>query len=393
MPVVDAKVQPTELVFLAVFPVAVLAYGWSLWPRDGLLRAGLLAYVGTNAVAAAVAWDLSAGLEALGRIYLVLLALVVARFVAEAPARNARKLLDYFLYGTSVLAVCTYLGYAWALAGELNPMVQVYGNYPYLGTVLRAKGFTAGAGMLIIVLLLPTLYAWRGWREGRLRVWWFLLLLPIAGLTFAKEVLLLGLGLLLVDPWVRKHVFGRGRGIRGLVVTAVACTFWLGTHFLVTDPTPFPDSDLYGTNYTAGNVVWEGEGYRVLRSSYAELKVAAISIAARHPWTGVGPGQFGRALPAEKAAGNYPATLPDYDPHSTWLGALAETGAPGFVALLLLVFVVWRHVRTAGPGPLPPDVYHCLLVFFLLIAILSVSKDVMNFRFLWWGVGVVLVKE
>lgn len=390
LPVVDAKIQPTELVFLLLAPLAIWTYGTSLWPRDVFLRIGLGAYLGANVLSAALSQNLSAGLEALGRIYLVLLALIVARYVADAPVERGRKLLDWFLYGTALLALCTYAGYAWALGGELNSMVQVYGNYPYLGTVLRAKGFTAGAGMLIIVLLLPTLYAWRGWRSGRLRIWWFVLLLPLAGLTFAKEVLLLGLGLLLIDPWVQQFFSGRGRRMRGFVVAAVAITFWLGTHFIVQDRQPFEDSDLYGTNYTAGTLVWEGKDKQVVQTSYLELKKAALSVTAQHPVLGVGPGQFGRALPAEKAAGRYPANLPDYDPHSTWLGALAETGIFGFIGLLLLVAAFWQLLRTIPPGTFPNDVLLSILLFLLLTAIMSVSKDVMNFRFIWFGLGILL---
>ena len=390
LPVVDAKIQPTELLFLVLAPLALLTYKGSLWPKNTLLRAGLIAYLATNVLSAVVSQNLSAGLEALGRIYLAFLALIIARYVADDPKRHARQLLDYFLYGTAALAVCTYAGYAWAMTGELNSMVQVYGNYPYLGTVLRAKGFTAGAGMLIIVLLLPTLYAWRGWRDGRLTIWWFLLLFPLGFLTFAKEFLLLGLGLLLIDPWLRQRVWGRGRGMRGLVVGAVAIIFWLGTHYIVQQRRPFAETDLAGTNYTAGNVVWQSTDYQIIETSYTELKKAGVTVAARHPVVGVGPGQFGRALPAEKAAGRYPASLPNYDPHSTWLGALSETGTLGFVALLFLVFVCWRSIRSCGTHVLPEDIRQSLLIFLLLIAILSVSKDVMNFRFLWFGVGVLL---
>lgn len=392
LPVVDAKIQPTEIIFLALAPLALWHYRKYPWPDDVPLRIGLVAYLLANVVSAAVSQQLSAGLEAVGRIYLAVLALIVARYTAASPERHGRQLLDYFLYGTAALAVCTYVGYALAVVGEPNAMVQVYGNYPYLGTVLRAKGFTAGAGMLIIVLLLPTLYAWRGWRDGRLTIWWFVLLLPLAFLTLAKEVLLLGLGLLLVDPWARSRVFGRGRGrwVRGVIVGAVAVVFWLGTHYIVQQRGPFATSDLAGTNYTAGSIVWANDDHQLIETSYTELKKAAVSVAAQSPAFGVGPGQFGRALPAEKAAGRYPVSLPDYDPHSTWLGALAETGSFGFVGLLLLTFTLWRTVRGGPASALPDGLRLPLIVFLLLIAILSVSKDVMNFRFMWFGLGVLL---
>lgn len=385
LPVVDAKIQPTELVFLVLAPLAVWQYGTQLLPRNRWLQAGIFVYLGANVAAALNAWEVPAILEALGRIYLMVLSLIIGRWVADDPDKRTDVLLRCFLIGTVILSLFTYAGYGWALTGELNSMVQVYGNYPYLGTVLRAKGFTAGAGMLIIVLLLPTLYAWAGWRSGKMRVWWFALLFPLAVLTFAKEVLLLGLGLLLVDPWLRKRVFWRARRMQSGLIMAVAVVFWVATHYIVQERQPFAETELAGTNYTAGNVVWQGTDYQLIETSYTELKKAGVSVAGQHPWLGVGPGQFGRALPAEKAAGRYPASLPDYDPHSTWIGAWAETGVFGFIGLLLLLFAFWRIVG-ASALTVPP----AIPVFLLLILIMSVSKDVMNFRFLWLALGIVL---
>ncbi|MEO0734476.1 MAG: hypothetical protein AAFZ52_16685, partial [Bacteroidota bacterium] len=332
LPVVDAKVQPTELVFLPLLFFGWQRYGRSLWAIDPRLRWAGLAYLFWNLLSALVAWNLPAVLEACGRGYLLLVALLVAAYVRERGEAAVWMLLRYFLYGTTVLAFCTYLGYLAALFGYDNSMVQVYGNYPYLGTVLRAKGFTAGAGMLIIVLQLAVPYAWWGWRTGRLSLFWLAFLLPLAVLTLAKEVLLVGLGLALVDPWFRGLTRKWGRGpaceVRygvGLV-SAVAVVFWLGTHLILQARQPVAETSLAGTNYTSNELVWQGERWQLLETSYLSLKKAAVHVAGQYPVFGVGPGQFGRHLPSLKESGQYPAHLPDYDPHSTWLGALAETG-------------------------------------------------------------------
>lgn len=407
LPYVDAKVQPTEVVFLLLFPLALLAYGKKLWLKDRWLMGGLLAYLLTNFVAALAAGVLPAMLEAFGRGYLVLLALIVAVWVKEAPNDRPQKILDWLLYGTTALAFCSYVGYAAALLGYGNSLVHVYGNYPYLGTLFRASGFTGGPGMLIIVLLLPLLYAWRCWRKGKMSLAWFAFLLPLAGLTFAKEILLLGLGLLLVDPWFR----GRGRWMQGGVIGAVAVVFWLGTHLIIQQRQPVETSALAGTEYTSGNLLLEGEHFQLLETSYLALKRAGISVSLKHPLVGVGPGQFSRALPAEQVAGVYPEHIPLYDPHSTWLGAMAETGSFGFLALLFLSVLLYQRIRTLpAPSALPigrktntkvvspttieptqvPNIVLCLQVFLLLLLILSVSKDVANFRFVWVFIGLLL---
>ena len=268
LPYVDIKLPPTEVVFALLLPLALWAYGKKLWGQKPWLMWGLVAYVLANVVAALVAGQPSALLEAFGRLYLVLLALIVAVWVSEPGVNRPRKIMDAFLYGTIVLAGCSYAGYLAAVLGYGNSLVQVYGNYPYLGTLYRASGFTGGPGMLIIVLLFPILYAWRSWRVGERSLGWFAFLLPLAGLTFSKEILLLGLGLLLVDPWFR----GRGRRVQGWLIGAVAVVFWFATHFIVQHRQPVAESSLAGTEYTSGKLVWVGEKYQLLETSYSRPK-------------------------------------------------------------------------------------------------------------------------
>ncbi len=386
LPYFDAKIQPTELVFLAMLPVGLIHFRRALWPPGPWLRGAIIAYLLANLASGVWSGDLSALLEAAGRVYLMLLALIFAATIRTGGEGLSRKILDAFLYGTAVLAVVSYAGWIAAMLGYHNELVQVYGNYPYLGTVVRARGFTGGAGMLIIVLLLPTLYAWRSWRDGHKSIAWVLLLLPLAAITFSKECLLLGLGLLLVEPMFIKY----GRGLRKWVIMAGAFVFWFGTHFIVQTRQPVAASDLAGTFYTSGELIWVGENYQLLESSYSALKRAGVSVAAKYPWMGVGPGQFGRALPAEKAAGVYPQHLPLYDPHSTWLGAFSETGIFGFLSLLLISLVFYRRFSQIQVPVGEKGLVDALLVFLLLMLILSVSKDIANVRFLWLAIGILL---
>ena len=386
LPYVGDKLQPTELIFVLLFPLALWVYGKRLWLQQTSLMWGLAVYVLANVVAALVAGQLPSLLEAFGRLYLVLLALVVAVWINEPGQHRARKVLDAFLYGTVILAACSYAGYFAAVLGYGNSLVHVYGNYPYLGTLFRASGFTGGPGMLIVVLLLPTIYTWHSWRVGKKSLIWFVFLLPLAGLTFSKEVLLLGLGLLLVDPWFR----GRGRRMQGWLIGAVAVVFWFGTHYIVQPRQPVEQSSLAGTEYTSGKLVWVGDQYQLLETSYTALKRAGVSVSKKHLVFGVGPGQFSHYLPAEQVAGVYPAHLPYYDPHSTWLGALSETGLGGLLGLLLLSVLLYQSFRRLPLDGPDGGVILCLQTFLVLLLILSVSKDVANFRFVWVVIGLLI---
>ncbi|MEZ4988742.1 MAG: hypothetical protein R2795_27585, partial [Saprospiraceae bacterium] len=86
-----------------------------------------------------------------------------------------------------VLAVIALVGYAAALLGYPNEAIRTYHSYPYLGTVYRTAGLTGGPGMLVSVLLLPSLYAWVNWRRGTQSFVPLAILLAAIFLSFSKQ--------------------------------------------------------------------------------------------------------------------------------------------------------------------------------------------------------------
>jgi len=136
-----------------------------------------------------------------------------------------------------------------------------------------------------------------------------------------------------------------------------------------------------------------------LETSYLALKRAGLSVGSKHVLLGVGPGEFNKYLPEEKKLGVYPEHLPDYDPHSTWVGAFAETGILGLLGLIVLtisggLFCMRRSTSAIWASS---DLMLPVGVSILLLLIASVSLDIMNFRYLWapFGllVGVLASKE
>ncbi len=416
LPVVNAKIQPTELVFLFLGPLALVVWGASLWrgaTASASLPAGsppgervkspcgrllslvrdylgpgtdhftgwLLGYLLLLTAATLLAGDLGGYLELAGRWYLLLLFLVVVAYVREQGAAGLALLLRAWTLGVVVMGALAYLGYGLALGGVITRLVVVYENYPYFGTVYRASGVCGGPTALVLLSILPLTYAWRRWRTGQGSPWLLLFFAPILLLTFSKEVVLLALALLVVDDWWQDR-----KWLRPLAILTVALVYWLGTHYLLQPAQAFAGSYLDGEEFTSGKVVWQGDAWQVLETSYTAIKKAALAIAAEHPWLGVGADQFPEYLPAAKAAGIYPAHLPDYIPHSTWFGALVEAGVPGLLAVIGMA-VSFRRQLVRLPAT---DLNRCLTAFFVVLAIGAMSMDLLHLRFLWVPAGMVL---
>lgn len=383
LPIVYAKIQPTELVFLALLPLALLAFSWQLVP-DKRWRLPLFFYLFINLWSGIYSGKIDAVLEGLGRVYLVVLFLITTTCIIQQSQEKNLYIGKMMLYGGIAMSIISIVGYVAAVLGYPNETVQVFGNYPYLGTTLRSAGLTGGSGMLAVVLTPGFLYAWVSWREKKGSFFWIMPFAIVLLLTFAKEVLLVSLGVFLLDP-LSKYI---PQGFRFAVVGMTALFFWLGTHILILDTKGH--NDLSGTFYTSEKVLGEWQGYIFMESSYLALKQANLQVGLDHFWLGVGPGCFNQYLEGFKSEGLYPAHLPNYDPHSTWMGAFSETGILGLCALLWLSVVVIRHIYLTRANWQSNPLARVMVVFLFLLLIASISVDMMNFRQLWVALGIVV---
>jgi O-antigen ligase len=121
--------------------------------------------------------------------------------------------------------------------------------------------------------------------------------------------------------------------------------------------------------------------------SYFRLKDIAWSAFASHPLTGVGLDQFHSRTEAAYVDGRLPNIYRTTDPHSTFLGRMAETGLAGTLPLIAL----WMGIIITARQLLARHADHgvALALFAALCGMLvdTVNADVMNFRFLWVAVA------
>ena len=372
VPGLPPQVQLTEL----LFPLLLLVYGragWAAARRQPAVAGAVAAYCGVNLLAALLAEGdfpartQGAVAEALGRGYLGVLAFLTAGYL---KTYGDRRLRDWWTAGTAGVATLSIIAYGTVALGGPNAdyWVSSVDVYPYFGEVWRLRGPAAVYGMYFMLLLPGGILA------AADRKWWALGPIILASLlTLGKEIVLLPIvGLLYVATRWRGKLVRRPAlaGAAGLTVF-----LYLATHLIFVTPT----GDVSGTAYTNDRTWWASDNLALAETNYLENKRAALLLTARRPWTGYGPGQFSRWTEDLVAEGRYPANFGRFDPHSAWTGSLVETGELGFLSLLLLVIVVgragaWRYAPAVG----------MILAGFLIV---SVFKDVMNFRGLWVLVG------
>jgi hypothetical protein len=121
--------------------------------------------------------------------------------------------------------------------------------------------------------------------------------------------------------------------------------------------------------------------------SYYLIKRIAVRTFLEHPWTGIGVGRFHAATERAYQEGRIHRPYRQIDPHSTPLGALAERGLPGGVAVIALLVVALLTPRRAAARTVDAWLVAVLHAAIAGLIINSLNADIMNFRFLWVGLA------
>ncbi|MEL7160295.1 MAG: hypothetical protein AAFN92_06020, partial [Bacteroidota bacterium] len=263
VPGLPAQVQLTELLFILALPFWYREIGAviSRYRVYGLVAGS---YCLVNLVSGIISGSEAALLEACGRVYLVMLSLLVAAYLRESGDVLLRTWWARATVGLSLVAVLVY-GLAVVTGNTPGTWIVLIPDYPYLGDVYRLRA-TAGSYGMFFMLLLPGWY-WLATSPERWKNWWLTALgvvtLALAA-TLGKELLLLAVAVLLLRF--------RGRGWLPWAVGGLAVVLWLGTHFVLSRT----GSELTKTAYVDGEYLRTKE-YVLLGTNYLANKRAAIA--------------------------------------------------------------------------------------------------------------------
>jgi hypothetical protein len=388
-----ANMQVGDLLF-PFAALAVYAAGWR--PRWHPIDFFLVAYVIGSIIS--VPGSLSptdSSLAIVKELYLVGIYMLIA---AAAPHIGLLRLcrwltmsLAVFCAASLAAAVVFYATrYAFVPLGE--PMIL-----PYAGDVFRVRGTLHAPELFgnFLTLIAPfALIRSRGlWPSDRVRLTALGLFVIAEILTFSRSLggFAAALGLM---SWT---VLGRRPERRFAVATAVILliaavnvTAWIairdvevqwGRNSRIAAP-PYGQA----RQETGADMLDLRVSYNPI--SYYVIKKVEWHAFLRRPWTGIGLGAF--PFEAERAynEGRLFSPYQRVAAHSTPFGRLAETGLAGFIPLALLVSAWAIAARRAVSEPAPVgDVALAVAAGCLGLLVNSINVDIMNFRFLWVGAG------
>jgi O-antigen ligase len=270
-------------------------------------------------------------------------------------------------------------------------------NLPYIGELLRLRAFTASPTMLACVLTVSLPFTVAAWIEGTETRRWRIsvaigLIAAALVLTFSHAWAGAALALTIMSwPLLERHRPLRMASVAAVVLLAIALNLSLVASIrglsagdtAVSDHTSYHYGVGTGTK-TIGPVTVD---YTVM--SYFRTKQLAIEAFVDHPLTGIGLDRFHDVTEAAYREGRLTYGYREIDPHSSLLGRLAETGFIGGLTLVVLWVAV---IATAQPlirrDAADPWLARAALAGFAGLLLAGINVDIMNFRFLWAGVGV-----
>jgi hypothetical protein len=254
--------------------------------------------------------------------------------------------------------------------------------------VIQAKGFTPTPNMLASIIMIGILFQIqklsvnRSSSKGIDYVILFMLLLGFF-LTFSKTVVCLLIGIILILYFNYKSILAKTwRLIAKTAIVTLFIIYILGTHFIIVEKNQ--DSEPLKGDYIAGPALIEIANYKIYSSQYWSLKeISFEAINQSFPW-GLGPGKFNDYAHELKKNDAYPTHVPYPDPHSTYLGTLAEIGLLGLITFFGIIFFVIKFSRKIlSNHAADQNMFTSLPTVFIVIGIEAISTDVMNFRHYW----------
>lgn len=378
------RLQIPELVFAIIIPFGLFAvwrnrisFAWNHMD----LAVGL--YLLANLISALWNNQTASWLELLGKGYLIGVYLLF-KMGLHNHWINRQGLVRILQILAATLVLLIISAYVLLYLGMENNLLARYADYPYFGTVYRAKALLQTPSMYISLvnwcLIFILADSWQR-KQGRSAIIWLIILGGIALLSFSKALMLTGFAVLLLRLFYYRPV----SFWKAVLPITLVCglLYFVLTNFVYLVP---GSSESPANTYLAGEETVAARNGGWMPTSYLALKNAAITMGASAPIVGVGPGYFLDRLKAEKAAGRYSQHLPLHDPHSIYLGAWAETGALGALSILLLLGATFQQIKKIERQS---AFYAFFLVWLLVFVLEGMNTDLMNFRHYWVQFGLI----
>jgi hypothetical protein len=387
LPLVNSKIQVTEIIFVILILMVIPKLPWANWKNIKMtaLDKAIILWLLIGIINLILHLNLTTFIEFFGQFYLFCLYFLIQFIFFNSKTREIELFFTTaFLLQLALIIITLFMGLT-LLTQDINIGVfQIFYSYPYFGDLYRLKVLTNEPVMLVSILSIPfwiiIVLMKRKIEMIPIKKWGVILLIIIIGLmflsTYGKSLpFILAILILYFITLVKnkKIIFVR------LFASFLIISSIILTHIIVTQK-PFREKEVYGLAIPFLKI----DNYYIYKSWYYVQKENAIKEFIEHPYFGCGGGNLLNVISLKYKKTEETILRPVYDPLSTYTGILAEYGISGFLTLLLLMFTIYKEVVRFPDSNGLKWIFICSFSYFMLEAI---STDIQNFRHLWILLG------
>lgn len=389
LPRVNSKIQVSEIIFIFIFILLILQLKDFIWKNTKIiaLDKAIILWLFIGIINLISNLNLTTLIEFSGQFYLVCLYFLIQfLFITFRFKEIESFFISSFILQLFFIIITLLLGII-LLTQHINLGVfQIFYSYPYFGDIYRLKVLTNEPVMLVSVLNIPF---WIIAVSLKMKVkviqnkkWSDILLLLLTGLmligTLGKSLPFI-LAIMIFYFTIRLNYKKQGTFFIKIFSGFLILSSIFFTHIIVTKKS-LREKQVYGLIIPFSKV----DDFYFYKSWYFVQKENAIKEFIEHPFFGCGGGNLLNVINLKYKESEETISRPVYDPLSTYTGVLAEYGILGFLALLFLMFTIYKEVVRLPDNNGLKWIFICSFSYFMLEAI---STDIQNFRHVWILLG------
>jgi O-antigen ligase len=389
LPIVNNKIQIPEIIFIILILLFIPKLKWADWKNIKMttLDKAIMLWLLIGTINLFIFFNVTTFIELSGQFYLFCLYFLIQFiFFNSKPKEIELFFTTAFLLQLALIIITLFIGLI-LLTQYINIGVfQIFYSYPYFGNIYRLKVLTNEPVMLVSILSIPfwiiTVLMKRKIEMIPIKKWGVILLLILTGLmlsgTFGKS-----LPFMLAILFIYFITFLKNKNKGTIFIKIFGSFLILSSIFLthvIVSKKPFREKEVYGLAIPFLKIA----DFYLYKSWYFVQKENAIKEFIEHPYFGCGGGNLLNVINLKYKKTEETILRPAYDPLSTYTGILAEYGILGFLALLFLIFTIYKEVLRLPDSNGLKWIFIFSFTYFMLEAI---STDIQNFRHLWILLG------
>ena len=384
------NIRATDAAFIAAAAAILAGVRTWAWPRLRLLDGAIAVYLSGSLAGLIFSPDPVAGaVELVRHVYVAGIYAIIAIAVHHGLASTVATGLA--LSGGVLAMVGLVAGAVRMLTGYGTTALTPLTALPYLGETVRIRALAASESMfaclLAVSLPFALLHPWV--QSSRRRTVIAATILGVAAaLTFSHSIAGIATAVLIVSWRHLRTAPLRAGAVAAVLLVILAFNFAASIAVRSIGTTPFRDDTVFQYVIAGGRTEIAGVNIEYQTMSYLRIKQVALDAFRSRPLFGIGLDRFHHVTEAAFQQGRLPENYRAVDPHSSFIGRLAETGLVGLITMVILWIAIGRTAAEWFALTSPPD-WMALAAIAALAGTLvnSMNADVMNFRFLWVVLG------